>query len=230
MMNYRCWSLLGSLLLIFVLAGCGGTDTTTTPTTTTNTTNHARIAGVPGGTTNRPTSHPTKSAIIMTTDPMTSSLSSLTGKDFEVQFMQEMIVHHQVAIDMASMVPAHTKRVELSTLSQRIITSQTQDIKNMTGWLNQWYHVKPLANTAQVPGMTAMTASMYKLRMAKNAIFDKQFNSLMIQHHQQGINMARLIPGKTQRPELLKLSQAIIQAQSAEIQQMKGWQKAWFNA
>jgi len=41
--------------------------------------------------------------------------------------------------------------------------------------------------------------------------------------------MANLIPAKTQRAELLKLGQDIIKAQTGEIAQMQGWQKAWFN-
>jgi len=49
--------------------------------------------------------------------------------------------------------------------------------------------------------------------------------SMVIQHHQGDINMAKLLPGKTQRPQLLALGQNIIKAQSSEMQQMHTWQK-----
>jgi hypothetical protein len=39
--------------------------------------------------------------------------------------------------------------------------------------------------------------------------------------YQEAVNMADLLPTKTQRTELLKLSQNVVASQSAEIQQMK---------
>ncbi len=39
--------------------------------------------------------------------------------------------------------------------------------------------------------------------------------------------MANLLPSKTQRSELVKLGQNIVKTQTAEIEQMKGWQKVW---
>lgn len=68
---------------------------------------------------------------------------------------------------------------------------------------------------------------MDKLKSAKDADFDKQFLMEMISHHQQAVNMANLLPSKTQRSELVKLGQNIVKTQTAEIEQMKGWQKVW---
>ena len=53
---------------------------------------------------------------------------------------------------------------------------------------------------------------------------------MMTSHYQEAVNMATLLPTKTQRPELLKLGQNSVASQSAEIQQMKGWQQAWFKS
>lgn len=160
-------------------------------------------------------------------DPMTESLKNLTGQEFETKFMQEMIVHHQLAIDMAKLVPTNTKRPELLKLSQDIITAQTKEISDMTGWLATWYNTKPLSDSMSVPGMMDMMGQMDKLKAAKDAQFDEMFLQMMITHHQQAVNMANLLPAKTQRPELLKLGQDIVKAQTAEIEQMKGWQKQW---
>ncbi len=160
-------------------------------------------------------------------DPMTESLQKLTGQEFETKFMQNMIVHHQSAIDMAKLVPTNTKRPELLKLSQDIITAQTKEISDMAGWLSSWYNARPLTDSMSVPGMADMMGQMDKLKAAKDAQFDEMFLQMMIVHHQQAVNMANLLPAMTQRPELLKLGQDIIKAQTAEIEQMKGWQKAW---
>ena len=213
-MNIRwTWRLLGSLFLLFLLSACGGTTTQSAPA-------HATMSGM---------STPTTVAT-MTTDPMTESLKNLAGKPFEVSFLQEMIVHHQSAVDMAALVPTHTKRAELITLAQQITTAQKHEIQAMTGWLKQWYGEKPLGDAMQVPGMMEMMNSMDTLKSTKDARFDQQFLTMMISHHQEAVTMARLLPQKTQRPELLTLGQNIITTQSAEIGQMQRWQKAWFHA
>lgn len=163
-------------------------------------------------------------------DAMTQSLKALSGAEFETKFMQEMIAHHMSAIDMAKLVPTNTKRPELLKLSQDIISAQNKEISDMTGWLASWYSAKPLADMMSAPGMMDMMGQMDKLKAAKDAEFDKMFLSMMIEHHSNAVSMASLVPQKTQRPELLKLSQDIIKSQSAEIEQMKSWQKTWFPA
>ncbi len=211
-MNKRfLFPLLISLFLAFVLAACGSTTSTGSSSGDHN--------NMPGMSTATPAS-----------DPMTDSLKGLSGKDFEVKFMQDMIAHHQSAIDMAKLVPAHTKRPELNTLSQNIISAQTKEISQMTTWLAHWYNEKPLADSMSAPGMMDMMGGMDKLKNTKDAEFDRQFLDMMTQHHQQAVSMAKLVPEKTQRPELVNLSKDIIRTQSAEIQQMTTWKKQWFNA
>jgi uncharacterized protein (DUF305 family) len=171
-------------------------------------------------------------------DPMTTMLKSLSGTAFEVNWMQQMIMHHQDAITMAKLVPTNTKRPELVTLANEIITAQNGEIEQMTKWLKDWHNAKPLDNMMNMPGhnmpgmgsgsMSMGMADMDKLKTAKDAEFDKLFIAGMIEHHQQANSMSALLPSKTQRAELLKLGQDIIKAQSAEIQQMQDWQKAWF--
>jgi len=163
-------------------------------------------------------------------DAMTTSLQRLSGKDFEVKFMQDMVAHHQSALEMATLVPTHTKRPELTTLAQNIITAQTKEIGQMTTWLAQWYSEKPYANSMDAPGMMDMMGGIGNMKNAKDAEFDKLFLNQMTMHHQQAVNMAKLVPQKTQRAELVDLSQNIITAQTKEIGQMTTWKKQWFNA
>ncbi len=165
-----------------------------------------------------------------THDLMTDSLKELSGKDFEVKFMQNMIAHHQSALDMATLVSTHTKRPELNTLAQNIISTQTQEIGQMTTWLAQWYTEKPLVNAMNAPGMSDMMGGIDQMKNAKDAAFDKLFLAQMTMHHQQAVNMSQLVPQKSHHPELVTLSKNIIQAQTGEIQQMHTWNMQWFSA
>ena len=56
---------------------------------------------------------------------------------------------------------------------------------------------------------------------------DVTFAQSMIPHHQQAIEMAELIDGRTDRPELAKLAKDVSATQSAEVSQMQGWLQAW---
>lgn len=58
--------------------------------------------------------------------------------------------------------------------------------------------------------------------------FDKEFLSEMIIHHEGAVLMAQAVLETSKRPELLKLANDIISAQTGEINMMQGWQKEWF--
>ena len=61
-----------------------------------------------------------------------------------------------------------------------------------------------------------------------DADYDLRFLDGMTPHHQGAIAMAEDVLKNSQRPELKKLAQEIIQAQKKEIAQMAEWRKAWY--
>ncbi len=56
---------------------------------------------------------------------------------------------------------------------------------------------------------------------------DLAFLDGMIIHHEGAIEMAQMLLRGTKRPELIKLGNDIITAQTSEIQMMKQWRKEW---
>ena len=50
----------------------------------------------------------------------------------------------------------------------------------------------------------------------------------MIPHHQMAIMMATMLLQGTERGEMKALAQAIINAQSKEIDQMRSWYRSWY--
>ena len=57
---------------------------------------------------------------------------------------------------------------------------------------------------------------------------DKHFIEQMIPHHDGAVAMAKLALEKSNRPEIKTLANAIIEGQTKEIQDMRGWYKNWF--
>ncbi|UNO43667.1 DUF305 domain-containing protein [Streptomyces sp. MST-110588] len=56
---------------------------------------------------------------------------------------------------------------------------------------------------------------------------DVRFAQMMIPHHQQAVEMARLSGGRASDKEIKQLSQSIEKAQGPEIATMRGWLKSW---
>jgi uncharacterized protein (DUF305 family) len=58
--------------------------------------------------------------------------------DFDREFVEEMIPHHQMAVMMAQMLKSGTRREEMKKLADDIISAQNKEIEMMRGWLNEW--------------------------------------------------------------------------------------------
>ncbi len=77
-------------------------------------------------------------------------------------------------------------------------------------------------------GRSGMSDTMKSSPAAANAPYDLQFLDTMSAHHQGAIEMAKMVDGKTQNPDLKKFAAKIIADQTREIAQMKEWREKWF--
>lgn len=77
------------------------------------------------------------------------------------------------------------------------------------------------------PGMMNMMGMSQSSQMMDN--IDRHFIEQMIPHHADAIAMGHLALENAEHQEIKDLGQNIINAQSAEIDQMKSWYQGWFN-
>ncbi|RJQ33760.1 DUF305 domain-containing protein [Candidatus Parcubacteria bacterium] len=68
----------------------------------------------------------------------TAVLASIPAAEFDREFIEQMIPHHEMAIMMAQMLQASTERAEMKQLGDNIITSQSREIQQMANWLTTW--------------------------------------------------------------------------------------------
>lgn len=66
-------------------------------------------------------------------------LTSVPLTDFDREFINEMIPHHEMAVMMAQMLASGTERSEMKQLASNISESQSSEIEMMRGWLKIWY-------------------------------------------------------------------------------------------
>lgn len=157
--------------------------------------------------------------------------SELNGEDYDRLFIANMIEHHRGAVDMAKLAQTNAKHQELKDMAENIISAQSKEIADMESWQTAWgYPVSSgemMMDHSSMGMMTDMGQMTEDLKGLSGDEFDKAFLSSMIEHHQSAINMA--YPGQTnaKHDEVKKLTNAIVDAQSSEIAQMKQWQNDW---
>jgi len=72
-------------------------------------------------------------------DSMSGDLATLgNAKDFDLEFIAQMIPHHEMAVMMARMLASTTDRAEMKELADQIITSQSKEIEMMRSWQKAW--------------------------------------------------------------------------------------------
>ncbi len=155
--------------------------------------------------------------------------------NIDKHFIEQMIPHHDGAVAMAKLALVKSKRQEIKTLANAIITGQTKEIEDMTSWYKNWYGKDvPKGNVGMIGGGIMPGSGMHMggaedMKTLETATdFDKAFLEAMIPHHQLALMMVQMLEAGTTRPEMLQLAKNITSSQSKEIKDMQGWYKAWY--
>ena len=157
------------------------------------------------------------------------SSPNAASAEYDLQFIDTMIAHHQSAVDMARLIPAKADNAELKKLGQNIVSSQEKEIAAMRAWRERWFGGKPEALNMEMAGMKNSMSGMdmKKLDALNGKPFDLEFIKQMIPHHEGAVVMAKEALQKSRRDEIKNLATSIIRDQTAEIDMMKTWLKDW---
>nr|WP_229745856.1 DUF305 domain-containing protein [Rhodococcus trifolii] len=162
----------------------------------------------------------------------------------DVGFAQDMTVHHNQAIEMATI--GYTDAVDplVKNLAYDILTTQQNQVGQMQGWLALWDKA-PLSSGGYMAWMTAdsghsmsgMSAAtttgaqttmpgmasaddMARLRTATGSDVDVLFLQLMLRHHQGGLEMMQYGATYAETPAVRQLAQTMVNTQTSESQLM----------
>ena len=162
----------------------------------------------------------------------------------DVRFLQGMIVHHEQAILMSSMVGKRTNNPTIVDLADRIDASQEDEISFMEGWLKDRGENVPEENKHSMmdnhkmdhDGMERHDMSMHldmvgmaspkqlkELENSKSTDFDRLFLQLMIAHHDGALEMVKDLKkfsGAAYDPILNEFVSDLVNDQGVEIERM----------
>ncbi|MBC7591573.1 MAG: DUF305 domain-containing protein [Salinibacterium sp.] len=168
------------------------------------------------------------------------------GSSVEAGFARDMQVHHLQAVEMAMIVRDETDDPAVRLLAYDIATSQSQQSGQMFGWLAEWGlsqaaseptmtwmsrpplgesrhdHAADLAHApgSMMPGL-ATREQIVELSNPRDVEAERLFLTLMIAHHEGGVEMAEAVVERSTSRVVLDLANSIVQAQSSEIELMK---------
>ncbi|MFU8784986.1 DUF305 domain-containing protein [Aliidiomarina sp.] len=154
----------------------------------------------------------------------------------DVKFMQDMLPHHQQALDMTVLLAERTSSNEMMELADRIERTQKDEIEFMQQWLSERGERVPDTDWRQHGhhaqhghhghhGMEGMATpeQMAALEAATGPEFDRMFLELMIKHHEGALTMVRDLlrqRGSAQEPEMFEFANEVKNDQEAEIERM----------
>lgn len=158
--------------------------------------------------------------------PMMKGISApSTASGAEGVFLQAMLPHHEMAIEMARMAAQKAKNPIIKSMANEIIRAQSDEIEKIRAIYQRLFGSKLTPNKMAHEGLgltmeqSGMKMDMKTLEKATN--FDELFVERMTIHHQGAINMARKALETTTDAEIRKLAEAIIEAQTKELETLK---------
>ncbi len=133
----------------------------------------------------------------------------------DIAFAEQMIPHHEQAIEMSDIALLNTTTPELLQLAQEIKGAQSPEIEIMKSWDG----VKASMHAGHMMDGMLSDDELSELRAAKGKEFDRLFLKGMIKHHEGAIAMAQEVAASMNK-DVADLSASIIAAQQLEIAKM----------
>jgi len=133
------------------------------------------------------------------------------------RYLNGVIAHHLTAIDLAKQALEKSHREEIRTLSEEIIKSDEASIKQLMAYKLSWYKDGRLVN------------DFNRINLGNNdKRFDLRFLNALISHHDEAIETAKEISGKSTRDEVLNLADNINQSLWKNKLVLEQWRHDWY--
>ncbi|WP_310556289.1 DUF305 domain-containing protein [Flavobacterium sp.] len=172
-------------------------------------------------------SMPIENELMESMNKTTTIMNNTTmNGDFDFDFANLMIMHHQMANDMSRIEIEKGSDETIKKMANGIIVAQEIEIRQMQQFLQNYKIPVPnnqISNSYKIAAeMKSMIDNMSKIKMFEN--MDEDYVAMMIPHHQSAVSMAKQQLNFGKQDVLLELSKNIIEDQSFEIEEFKNWQ------
>ena len=205
---------------MFFLSACGNnSESSSTNTDTSTTTNNSAQTET---STTQDTTQSGNDLMKPMNDMMAKMHSMQMTGDFDVDFANMMVEHHQGALDMAQIEASQGKDEKMKAKAQEILTKQKTEQQELRDFVQSY---KPSGMKHGEGDMQkSMSAMMDKMKsMQMSGDVDKDFATMMVSHHQDGIDMAKMELKNGMSDKLKKMAQKSIDDQQKDIKEFQSW-------
>jgi uncharacterized protein (DUF305 family) len=143
----------------------------------------------------------------------------------DITFARDMMPHHKQALQLVDLARDRSTDPALLDLASKIATAQGPEMGQLSEMLRSWGQDPEAGmhhggHDMAMPGMVD-DATMKRLESLSGREFDTLWLQSMISHHQGAVEMAKAEIANGDNPDAKTLAQHIVEAQEAEIAQMK---------
>jgi len=160
--------------------------------------------------------------------PATPTVGSLAAGPIDIGFAQDMLDHHDQAIQIATFAQTHAVSPTVRSMASAVVGSQRYEIgvleqflrdrgsqrgdphRQVMAWMNM------TAPHDRMPGLQPDQVVVDYLN-SNGADVDKQFLALMINHHEGGVHMADYAAAHAENTDLRALAGRMVVDQRTEI-------------
>ena len=160
------------------------------------------------------------------------------GKLTDREYLEHMIPHHQVAIDISYMLQKTSKSPEMQEILRKLIFNQEMEVilmnkilksmpNNVSASESKTKSYIPTVSDFKEPNKLGLTQTYcdphffdpeeHMNHMKNMNLDDKMYIEHMIPHHQVAVDMSKVLLKNTKRDFMIYLAYRIIRSQHAEI-------------
>ncbi len=139
----------------------------------------------------------------------------------DITFVQDMIPHHEQAIEMAE-IASESSTPAIQNLARQIERQQDPEIRRMENLLEEWGEPMGMGehHMGSMPGMMS-EEQLQELKSASGLSLDRMFLTMMVEHHKGAIEMAEMEIDQGESEDAIALAEDIAQAQRSEVDAMQ---------
>lgn len=172
-------------------------------------------------------------APVFAADPMTESLKSTKGSEFDKAFISHMIEHHKSGVQMAELASTRGQNAAVKQIAQKIVSMQQKEIQELhsmsggpsagmahPGHAGKRGQATDSSHTTGSDHQQMMQESLAKLESASGTEFDRLFVAEMQKHHQNGLEIAELAKERATRSDVRAFADKVAKQQRQDSKEL----------
>lgn len=154
-------------------------------------------------------------------DPAVATLAKLSGRAFDVAFLQKLLPDDDEAVELAMTATLYADHPELLRWNQDFVERKREGIRRMLSLLQ----AAGAAPTQRNEGVA--TPAVRKLRTLRGAALERTYLSLIVSHLDRSVTLGRLAAQRANEASVRSFAGQRVKVDGHDAVTLRGWLKGW---